>query len=397
MQRVFLHVDMDAFFASIEQLDHPAWRGRPVIVGAAPNERGVVAAASYEARQFGVHSAMPSREAGRRCPQGIFTPPRGSRYAEVSQLIMSILERFTPLIEPVSIDEAFLDVTGSQGLFGAGPVIARTIKQAIRETTGLTASVGVAPNKFLAKLASDLEKPNGLTVTPVEPDAIREFLAPLPVTRIWGIGPKSAAFLNQRGVRSVADLQQTSLKTLSAWMGAVAAAHYHALAFGYDDREIRLPEGPKSMSREHTFSVDCKDPVRIRQVLLDLAEDVGRHLRRHGQYARLAWLKLRWQGFETRTRQRPFPCAVQDDFALREMADHLWQAERSHRPVRLIGFGVSRLCATADVQLNLFETVGKAERQLRVSRAVDDLRQRLGPDSIGRVTPETRSSCADME
>ncbi len=385
MTRVFLHVDMDAFFAAVEQLDHPEWRGRPVIVGAAPNKRGVVAAASYEARKFGVHSAMPSREAGRRCPDGVFTPPRGERYAAVSRRIMAIFEHFTPLIEPLSIDEAFLDVTGAQGLFGTGPDIARAVKQAVRNETGLTASVGVAPNKFLAKLASEQDKPDGLTVAPINTEEIRAFLAPLPVTRIWGVGPKNAAILAKHGIRKVADLQQAAPEKLARWFGSATAAHYHALAFGRDTREICLDTAPKSLSREHTFSRDCTNRERIRSVLLDLAEDVGRRLRRQRKYARLAVLKLRWRGFETKTRQRPFPRAVHDDFALRETADEMLRAENLNRPVRLVGFGVSRLCDGADIQLDFFASETNACRRERLSRAVDELRQRLGPESIVRA------------
>ncbi len=383
--RQFLHVDMDAFFASVEQLDHPEWRGRPVIVGAAADARGVVAAASYEARRFGVHSAMPSREAARRCPEGIFTPPRGARYAELSRQIMVILERFTPLVEPLSIDEAFLDVTGSRRLFGSGPEMARQIKQAVRLETGLTASVGVASNKFLAKLASDLEKPDGLTVVPEGEEAVRLFLAPLPVTRIWGIGQKSAAVLNRHGITTIADLQAVEPGMLAQWVGPAAAAHYRALAFGRDAREICLDIEPKSLSREHTFSEDCSDAGRVRAVLLDLAEDVGMRLRRQHKYARLAVLKVRWKGFETITRQRAFARAVDDDHALRRMACELLEAESLSRPVRLIGFGVARLADTADAQLGLFDAVDRTDRQIRLSRAVDALRERLGTGSIGRA------------
>ena len=384
MSRSILHVDMDAFFASVEQLDHPEWRGRPVIVGSAPDARGVVAAASYEARRYGVHSAMPSREAGRRCPDGIFTPPRGARYAEVSSRIMAIFERFTPLVEPLSIDEAFLDVTGARGLFGDGPAIAARIKQTIREETGLTASVGVAGNKFLAKLASELEKPDGLTVVPDGDDAVRAFLAPLAVDRIWGVGAKRAAELARLGIRTVADLQRMEAAALARQVGVAAAAHLKALAFGLDARPVETGSETKSISREHTFDTDSRDVAAVRAVLLDLAEDVGRQLRGQGLLARLGVLKIRWAGFETRTRQRPFARAVDDDFALRRMADSLLAEADLTRPVRLIGFGTGNLTAQPEPQGDLFAALEGRQREVEVTRAVDALRQRLGPGSIRR-------------
>lgn len=384
VSRVILHADMDAFFAAVEQLDHPQWRGCPVIVGAPPDRRGVVAAASYEARRFGVHSAMPSREAGRRCPHAVFTPPRGARYAEMSCQIMKIFDRFTPLVEPLSIDEAFLDVTGAQGLFGPGPAIAAAVKQTIREETGLTVSVGVAHNKFLAKLASDLEKPDGLTVVPADAAAVRAFLAPLPVTKIWGVGKKSAAVLAQHGIHTVGDLQRTLPASLRSWVGASTAAGLLELAVGRDERELELEREPKSMSREHTFAEDSCDYAQIRDILFDLTDDVARRLRAQNKFAGLAVLKIRWQGFETRTRQRPFLQPVHDDFSLRRMADALLQEETLDRPVRLIGFGAAQLCDASTDQLELFASPGQTERLQRLSAAVDQLRLRLGPQSIGR-------------
>jgi len=376
---------MDAFFASVEQRDRPELRGKPVVVGARPTERGVVAAASYEARAYGIRSAMPSSEAGRRCPHAVFVPPDGKRYREASRHVMCILDRYTPLVEQVSVDEAFLDVTGSRRLFGTGPEIARSIKDAVKTETGLTASIGVAPNKFLAKLASDLDKPDGLTVVPRERPAIMAFLAPLPVACIWGVGKITQDKLHRAGLRTIGDLQQAPLERLTAVVGAHGAQHLLRLAHGEDAREIVLDRTEKSLSREYTFPRDCTAPERVARVLADLVEDVGRRLRRDGRYARLATLKLRWKGFETVTRQRRFSEPVQDDASLLAMARSLLSAQPLDRPVRLVGFGVADLQRQGDRQLSLFPVDNDArDRRERLSRAVDEIREKLGDESVRR-------------
>ena len=379
-----LHVDMDAFFAAVEQHDRPALRGQPVVVGAAPDQRGVVAAASYEAREYGIHSAMPSREAGRRCPHAVFLPPNGKRYAEVSRQIFGIFERFTPLVEPLSIDEAFLDVTGVQRLFGDGRAIGRQIKAAVQEGTGLTASVGVATNKFLAKLASDLEKPDGLTVVPETREAILAFLAPLSVSRIWGVGRVTREHLEAHGIRSIGDLQVCSEQQLGRVVGKHSARHLSALAHGEDARDVEGARAEKSISKEHTFGTDTRDAVQLEATLCELVEDVGRRLRAAGQYASLGRLKLRWEGFKTITRQRPFQRPVCDDFSLREMALSLFRDERLVKRVRLLGFGVSQLSRHADSQLTLFDDVKGQARKESLSRAMDSIRDKFGEDIIGR-------------
>ena len=385
MHRTILHVDMDAFFASVEQRDRPEYKGKPVVVGAPPDQRGVVAACSYEARRFGIHSAMPSREAGRLCPHAIFLPPNMRRYAEVSRQIGKIFERFTPLVESVSIDEAFLDVTGARSLFGDGPAIARLIQKAIRDETGLTGSVGVAPNKFLAKLASDLNKPNGLTVVPDDPAGLAAFLAPLPVGRLWGVGDKTQRLLESAGIRTIGDLRRMSGERLAALVGREAARHFARLARGEDDRDVELESEEKSISREHTFPEDASDREDIRKILVDLVEDVGTRLRAAGKYAGLARLKLRWKGFQTITRQKPFPQPACDDFTLRQHAESLFENEELIKPVRLIGFGVSNLRTTPSHQLALFDAVpGAPLKRERLSRTVDEIRRKLGPDKIRR-------------
>ncbi len=386
MDRTFLHVDMDAFFAAVEQHDHPELRGKPVVVGARPDERGVVAAASYEARRYGIHSAMPSREAGLRCPHAVFLPPNGKRYQEVSAQVFAILERFTPFVEPLSIDEGFMDVTGSRQLLGTGREIATKVRAAIRAETGLTASVGVAPNKFLAKLASEMDKPDGLTVVPSSPAEIVAFLAPLPVTRLWGVGDVSGKLLEKAGIRTIGDLQAASESTVASSVGRNTASHLCRLARGEDDRDIEMDREEKSISREYTFPEDCRDAERLRQVLLDLVDDVAMQLRAAGKYASLARVKLRWQGFQTITRQRAMPQPACDDFSLRTSAGEIFRELDLTRPVRLIGFGVGRLVVHGAGQLSLFSEEDRhTDRREQLSRTVDTIRHRFGDGAIGRA------------
>jgi DNA polymerase-4 len=384
--RDILHVDLDAFFASVEQRDRPELRGKPVIVGAPPDQRGVVSTCSYEARAFGVRSAMPSREAFQRCPQGVFLPPDMPRYAAASRRVFQIFDRFTPLVEPVSIDEAFLDVTGSRLLFGDARAIAEQIRAAIRSEVGLTASAGIAGNKFLAKLASEVNKPDGLAEVPRDRAGILAFLAPQPVDRLWGVGKVLRDRLAQHGYRTIGDVQRATEADLSSVIGGHVAGHLLRLAFGEDEREIETDFEEKSLSREHTFPVDCRDAEQMRSQLRDLAEDVGRRLRETGKFAGVAKVKLRWADFQTLTRQRAFAVPVCDDNSLRHMALELFEAEPRIQPVRLIGFGVSGLTEQRQEQLSLFE--GPADRRSRdesLSHAVDYLRERLGGDPVVRA------------
>lgn len=384
-RRVFLHVDMDAFFASVEQHDHPELRGRPVIVGAPADKRGVVAACSYEARKFGVHSAMPSREAARLCPDAVFVPVNGKRYGDISRQVFAILARFTPYVEPLSVDEAFLDVTGAERYFGPAPEIGRRIKEAIRGETGLNASVGVASNKFLAKLASDLSKPDGLLVIPDNRAEIAAMLAPLPATRIWGIGKVTGATLAGAGYRTIGDLQRATHGQLASVVGDHAATHILRLAWGDDARDIDTSREEKSISRETTFPEDVRSADVIEETLRDLADDVGSRLRASGYYAGLVRLKLRWHDFKTITRQLPLAPACCDDFSLRRAALELLKRESLSKPVRLVGFGVSRLCGTPCEQLDMFGGDPAASRKREsLSRTVDTIRRKFGDDSITR-------------
>ncbi len=386
-QRTILHIDMDAFFAAVEQHDHPELRGRPVVIGSPRDQRGVVSTCSYEARKFGIHSGMPSRTAAQRCPQAVFLPVRMARYHEISTQIMEIFERFTPHVQPLSCDEAFLDVTGSMHLFGDGPEIARKIKATILEQTGLTCSVGVAPNLFLAKIASDLNKPDGLTLVPFSEKLIPAFLAPLPVKRMWGAGKKMQKILSARNILTIGDLQKTRPEQLAEWIGDSAAASFRRRAFGIDDRAVVTGTVEKSISNEITFGEDERRTEIIEQRLLDLADKVGSRLREAGFYAATVHIKVRWKDFSTITRQRRLDPPCCDDITLRETALSLLRKESLRSPVRLIGFGVSGLRDTPDApQLDLFSSQNKqiAKKREALSRAVDAIRSTFGLTSIRR-------------
>ena len=301
---MIIHGDMDAFYASVEERDRPELVGKPVIVGGSPEKRGVVSAANYVARKYGVHSAMPAVTARRLCPQGIYLPPRIDYYAEISRQIRDIFERFTPLVEPLSLDEAFLDVTGSENLFGPAVEIGRQIKQAIRKELRLVASVGVAPNKFLAKIASDLKKPDALVV--VEPDKVQEFLDPLPVERLWGVGKQSSKVFERLGIRTIGQLRQCPLDMLQARFGS-SGEHLWNLAHGRDDRPVVPEREAKSISNETTFEHDIADMDVLRAWLVDLIEQVGCRLRRHGLRGRTVHLKVRFADFSLITRSQTLP------------------------------------------------------------------------------------------
>jgi DNA polymerase-4 len=381
---------MDAFYAAIEALDHPEWRGLPLVVGSPPDQRGVVATCSYEARRFGIHSAMPSRTAGKLCPHAIFVPPRMERYAEISAQIMAIFEEFTPFIEPLSLDEAFLDVSGALRLWGDAVTIAREVKGRIKTRLGLTASVGVAPNKFLAKMASDMNKPDGITVVPVTEPEIMAFLAPLPVTKMWGIGKVTGAYLEKEGLRVIGQLQALDLRAMERLFGKAGAADMVDLARGRDSRAVITHWEEKSISNEHTFSHDEAESERVRQRLLELTEEVGGRLRKSGKLAKTAQIKLRFGDFSTITRQLSFPAALNSDRELIAAAMTLFEREHVVRPIRLVGFGVSHLVnpdQAVPAQQELFtDPAGEAQstRNKKLDQAVDALRHSFGSDAIKR-------------
>jgi len=367
---------MDAFYASVEQRDHPELRGRPVIVGADPRGRGVVSAASYEARRFGVHSAMPIGRAARLCPGGVFLPVDMDKYAGVSRQIMAILAEFTPLMEPISIDEAFLDVSASRDLLGDGPTIAQKIKVRVREAVALTASVGVAANKFIAKVASDLEKPDGLVVVPTGAEAA--FLAPLAISRLWGVGKVTAAELESVGVRTIGQLAVIPEAHLRARFGENGAL-LKALASGLDDRPVEPFAPPKSMGAEETFDRDHSDVDRLHATLRGQAERVARELRAEGYAGRTVTLKLRFADFSTITRRHTAD-PTQDGLRIYQEARALFDRIALRQPIRLIGLSVSELGRPGQGQLPLLAP--DTARRERLAHALDRLSERFGEDSI---------------
>ncbi len=379
---MILHVDMDAFYASVEELDDPGLVGQPVVVGGTPDGRGVVAAANYAARRYGIHSAMPAARARRLCPHAVFIRSRMDRYVEVSRELRDIFARYTPLLEPLSLDEAFLDVTSSLRLFGDGQAIARRIKEEIRDELGLVASVGVAPNKFLAKLASDLDKPDGLVVVPT--DAIEAFLEPLPVSRLWGVGKVSNRDLAEMGVYTIGDLRRLPEELLVSRF-AKSAAHWARLARGIDDRRVVPDRDAKSISHETTFATDIGDAEVLRSWLLELTEQVATRLRRQGLRGKTVFIKVRYADFHTVTRSESLDAPSNVTRELYVTAARLLQAQlaRSPRPVRLLGMGASGITSEELEQGQLFETEDR-EQQRRIDTVVDSIKSRFGNRALRR-------------
>jgi DNA polymerase-4 len=376
-ERTILHVDLDAFFASVEQRDRPELRGKPVIVGGDPGGRGVVSAASYEARRFGVHSAMSLREAVRRCPDGVFLPVDGRRYQQASRDVMAILRRFTPQVEPISIDEAFLDVTGSRQLFGEGRAIALAIKAAIREDVDLPASVGVATTKLVAKIASDLQKPDGLVV--VEPGEEAAFLAPLPIARLWGVGEKTAVALADYGIRTIGDLAALAPDVLVRRFGKHGAS-LASRARGMDDDPVHQGDPAKSVGHEHTFDVDTSDRETIERTLLAMSDGVAGRLRSAGVRASTIAVKIRDSSFRTITRQRTLPEPTDMTDPIFRAAVELARPEVRGIRVRLLGVTASNLGDRE--QLGLFPT--EEPRRRAAIEAADTIRRRYGEQAVTR-------------
>ena len=375
-------MDMDAFFASVEQRDHPEYQGKPVIVGGLGN-RGVVSTASYEARRFGVHSALPMATARRLCPRGIFVAGDHRKYSLISHQIMNILKDYSPLLEQVSVDEAFLDVSGMELLFASPVDIAREIKRRVKGELGLTVSAGVAPNKFLAKMASELQKPDGLVV--VEHGCEKEFLQDLPVEKLWGIGEVTTKALKSRGIMTIGQLSQLHEPQLKSLFGQNASI-IHSLALGNDDRCVVPDREAKSVGAEETFETDLRDVDEMLTVLMALAERVGRRLRRDGVAGRTITLKLRYGTFQTLTRRLTLEDPTQIDDTLYKVAsDLLKQQKNIAAGVRLLGLTVSQLERERPVECSLFEN--KEEKGRQLSSAMDRLRLKFGPAALvhGRV------------
>lgn len=377
-----IHVDMDAYFASVELLDFPELEGKPVIVGGNPKGRGVVSAASYEARKFGVHSAMPMAQAVRLCPQGIIRPVRMSRYVELSKQIHQIFQDFTPQVEPLSIDEAFLDVTGTVHLFDNDiEKLGRKIKSDIKEKTGLIASVGIAPNKFLAKLGSDLDKPDGFVV--ITEGNKQQILDPLPVSKIWGIGKVTNKALEDIGIKTIKQLRTTPVSTLSM-VFKNHAEDIILLAQGIDDREVETEHETKSVSAEQTFSTDVNDKDVLLAVLQSQVEEVAQRLRADKLQARTITLKLRYGDFRTITRSNTFE-STNTTKTLLDQAQQLFSQwhKKTAGALRLLGFGASGLSPEGSGQKLLFSNP-EDEKQKKIDEVYDKIRNKFGDDALKR-------------
>ena len=383
-----LHVDMDAFYASVAERDDPSLRGKAVVVGA--GARGVVLSANYAARKYGIRAAMPVGRAKRMAPHAIFVTPDHQRYSEVSAKVMEIFDSFTPLVEPISLDEAFLDVTGARKLLGTGREIAVEIRRQVEASEGITCSVGIAPSKFIAKLASGHCKPNGILEIPA--DRILNFLHPLPVNAIWGVGPKTAETLERLGLRTVADIANLPRATLIRALGQASGASLYELAWGRDYRDVTPNEPDKSISAAETFAQDIDDPEEILQEFLRLTEKAAARLRENNYYAKTISIKVRFADFSTISRSKTLPLPIDSTHEIYEIAKSLFLALNLDRArLRLVGISLDNLSEAAPEQLLL----GAREKGWReADSAIDRAKLRFGGGSVrpGRLI---RKSSAD--
>ena len=382
---VILHVDMDAFYASVAELDHPEYKGKALVVGA--GARGVVLSANYEARKFGIRAAMPVGRAKRMAPHAIFIAPEHHRYSEISERVMAIFHSYTPLVEPISLDEAFLDVTGSQKLFGTGREIAAKIRKQVEKEEGITCSVGLAQSKFIAKLASQHCKPNGMLE--IKSDRILEFLHPLPVRAIWGVGPKTAESLERLGLHTVSDIAHTPRATLIRALGESTGASLYELAWGRDYRDVVPDEPEKSIGNEETFSEDLDNPEEILREFLRMTEKATARLRERSLFAKTISIKIKFADFSSLTRSKTVPIAIDNTHDTYEVVKALYLALRNDGArIRLVGVSLSQLQEGAPVQLEL----GARERGWReADTAIDRAQARFGRGSVrpGRlIRPE---------
>ena len=375
-----IHLDMDAFYPSVEVLDNPELKGKPVIVGGS-KQRGVVSSASYEARKFGVHSAQPMATAMRLCPNGIILPVRMARYKEVSELVFEIFYLFTPRVEPLSIDEAFLDVTGSVRLLGSTIEIAKQIKQMVVVKTGLTISAGVASSKFVAKIASDMEKPDGLTV--VHPDKVREFLDPLPIKKMWGAGKVTQEALSRLGIHTFKDLRQVPVEILEKKFGK-HGSHMHQLSMGIDERDVVTYRDVKSIGHEDTYSEDILDLKLAKRELLSLANRVARRMRRKGLEGKTITLKVKYHNFVQITRSATWHKYTNDSADIYStICSLLKKTAVGKKPVRLLGISLSNLADIgSERQLSLFSQKGSNEKRKELNKTLDSIWEKFGVKGI---------------
>jgi DNA polymerase-4 len=373
---VILHVDMDAFYASVAELDHPEYKGKALVVGA--GTRGVVLSANYEARKFGIRAAMPVGRAKRMAPHAIFIAPEHHRYSEISERVMAIFHSYTPLVEPISLDEAFLDVTGSQKLFGSGREIATKIRAQVEKEEGITCSVGIAQSKFIAKLASQHCKPNGMLE--IRPDRILEFLHPLPVRAIWGVGPKTAESLERLGLHTVADIANTPRATLIRALGDATGESLYELAWGRDYRNVIPDEPEKSIGNEETFSEDLDSPEEILREFLRMTEKATARLRERSLFAKTISIKIKFADFSSLTRAKTVPIAIDNTHDTYEIVKSLYLALNNEGArIRLVGVSLSNLQEGAPVQLE----IGARERGWReADGAIDRAKARFGRQSV---------------
>jgi len=380
--RWIAHVDLDAFYASCEQRDHVEYRGRPVIVGAMPGNRGVVAACSYEARTFGIHSAMPIAEAHRRCPDAVYLRPDMEKYQQVSRQVFQVLEDMTPVVEKASIDEAYLDISGLEKLIGAPDTIGRNIRQQILDATGLTASVGIGPNRLIAKLGSEACKPDGLIVIP--PNEVLEFLAPMPVANLRGLGRQTQKIFDRLQINTVAELRSVPLTKLKQHLGEKAAESFYHQAHGRASAEIVTDRQRKSISKEQTFGTDIRDHDKLHDILRELAAEVARTARREALAGTVVTLKIRYEGFETHTRQHTLAAPTNDERVMLTTAWSLFtNGKLPDKPVRLIGVGISNWEQQQAAQTDLFEPAEQQAQDQKILEAIDTVAKKFGKPMLG--------------
>lgn len=390
MPRTILHLDLDAFFVSVELLDKPHLRGQPVAVGGSADSRGVISSASYEARKFGVRSALPTKRALQLCPDLILLSGNHAKYGEHSRRIMAMLHTITPQIEQLSIDEAFLDITGTELLHGSPDRLAHTLHDRVRDEFGLPCSIGVASNKLVAKIATEKAKPNNVLIIPLGEEAA--FLAPQPIRALWGVGPKTAEILKAMGIETIRQIAAARSDVLARRLGQHGAAELIRRARGLDDSPVETDLQAKQISQEITFARDVADAQQLRVTLLELSEGVGAHLRESGQGARTIAIKLRYGDFSTFTRQTTLPQPIELDQPIFEAAWALFEANWTRRPIRLLGVAARQFALMAQ-QLDLFTP--RDDRLERLTHAVDEIRDKFGDSALKRASTLRRTSRRD--